>query len=260
MFLFFSKLLPLFVYPVGLSCVLALLAVGLAWRKSRWVPLPAGLLAVVLLVSSNVWASAALVRSLEWRYEPAADPPVADAIVVLGGMLGASPAPGQAFDIGAQGDRALYAAQLYQSGKAPLLVVTGGTLPFFGGKPESRGVAMLLRRLGVPARAIVQDPDSYNTYQNAVNTRRILEERGIERVLLVTSASHMPRAIAVFRKQGIAAIAAPTDFTTWRRGTPPPTAAALALGLLPDAESLGATTRALKEYIGMLAYWLRGWV
>ena len=73
-------------------------------------------------------------------------------------------------------------------------------------------MAEILQALGVPSSAILQDPTSLNTYQNAVNVRKIIQERGIRRVLLVTSAMHMPRSLLIFKKLGIDAIATPTDF------------------------------------------------
>jgi uncharacterized SAM-binding protein YcdF (DUF218 family) len=60
-------------------------------------------------------------------------------------------------------------------------------------------MATLLSELGVPRDAILLEPSSRNTYQNAVNTRAILEVQGIDRVLLVTSAFHMRRAVAAFQ-------------------------------------------------------------
>jgi uncharacterized SAM-binding protein YcdF (DUF218 family) len=123
-------------------------------------------------------------------------------------------------------------------------------------------MAEILKTLGVPASAILQDPTSLNTYQNAVNVRQIMKQRGIRRVLLVTSAMHMPRSLGIFQRQGIEAIPAPTDFliTEQEIEEPNTTPEATILSLLPDADRLRNTTRALKEYLGMVIYRLRGWL
>jgi uncharacterized SAM-binding protein YcdF (DUF218 family) len=263
MFLFLSKLLPLFLYPLGLACVLLLVALVMSWKRSRWMPVPVALALIVLLLASNSWVAGSLVKSLEWQQIPAKELPTADAIVVLGG--GTKPAfpPRPAVDLSEEGDRVLYGAQLYREGKAPLVIASGGRIGWKGGGPsESADMAKILTSVGVPASAILQDPTSLNTYQNAVNVREILNKRGIGRVLLVTSAMHMPRSLQIFRRQGIEAIPAPTDFLMTQQEIDEPTSSlqATVLNLIPDADRLGKTTRALKEYIGMVIYRLRGWL
>lgn len=264
MFLFLSKLLPLFVYPLGLACLLLLITLGLAWRRSRWTPLPVALALTALLLAGNAWVSQSLVGSLEWQYRtPATALPTAEAIVVLGGATRSAVTPRPTVEVNEAGDRVIYAAQLYHAGKAPLIIASGGRIPWLGVvSPESADMVTLLALLGVPRDAIVQDPHSLNTYQNAVNVRAILDQRGLNRVLLVTSAMHMPRSLLVFKKQGIEAVPAPTDFlvTEFDRPQRDTNTQAALLNALPDANHLAKTTKALKEYIGMLVYRLRGWL
>jgi uncharacterized SAM-binding protein YcdF (DUF218 family) len=123
-------------------------------------------------------------------------------------------------------------------------------------------MAEILKTLGVPSSAILQDPTSLNTYQNAVNVRQIMKERGIRRILLVTSAMHMPRSLQIFRRQGIEAIPAPTDFLLAQQEIEEQNTSlqGILLSLIPDTERLEKTTHALKEYIGMVVYRLRGWL
>ena len=259
MFLFLSKLLPIFVYPLGLACVLLVFALGLSWKRSAWVPLPIALALVVLLIGSNDSINDALVRSLEWQHLPS-DIPSAEAIVVLGGGIKPASAPRPMVDVSEQGDRVLYAAKLYQDQKAPLIITAGGRIPWLGsGSPESADMATLLEMMGVPRQAIIEEPDSLNTHENAVNVKAILEARGIERVLLVTSALHMPRSLLIFKRQGIEAIPAPTDFLI-TEGSQADSPQEILLDFLPDAGRLDSTTKALKEYIGTIIYRLRGWI
>src|SRR4028119_2514573 len=263
MFLFLSKLLPLFLYPLGLACVLMVVALVMSWRSPRWVPVPVALALIVLLLGSNSWVANSLVRSLEWQQIPEKELPTADAIVVLGGATKSAFPPRPSVDLSEEGDRVLYGAQLYREGKAPLVIASGGRIDWRGGGPsESADMAQILKTLGVPDSAILQDPTSLNTYQNAVNVRQIIKQRGIRRVLLVTSAMHMPRSLGIFQRQGIEAIPAPTDFLLAQQEIEEQNTSlqGILLSLIPDTERLEKTTHALKEYIGMVVYRLRGWL
>ncbi len=263
MFLFLSKLLPLFLYPLGLACILMVVALVMWWRRSRWVPFPISLALMVLLLASNSWVANGLVQSLEWQHLPPKTVPTADAIVILGGATKSAFPPRPGVDLSEQGDRVLYGAQLYREGKAPLVIASGGRIDWRGGGPsESADMAQILKTIGVPSSAILQDPTSLNTHQNAVNVKKIMQERGIRRVLLVTSAMHMPRSLRIFQRQGIDAIPAPTDFLVSQQEIEEPNSSpqAIILSLIPDTERIDRTTRALKEYIGMAVYRLRGWL
>lgn len=263
MFLFLSKILPLFVYPLGLACVLMVVALGLRWRRSRldWVPVLGALL--VLLIASNPWVSGALARSLEWRYLPDGELPEAEAIVLLGGATRPADPPRPMVDVTEAGDRVFYAAKLYKDGKAPLIIATGGRVNWMGGgTPEAMDMKQLLEFMGVPSEAIILEPEALNTYQNAVNTRQILAQRGINQVLLVTTALHIPRSLAIFKRQQIEAIPAPTDFSQAQRDRQSRNESpqSVLYGLLPDLEALNITTKTIKEYIGIVVYRLRGWL
>lgn len=264
MFLFLSKLLPLFIYPLGLACLLLLFAIITFWKKPRLAAISIALSLTILLLTSNRWVSLGLVRSLEWQNLPKTELPQADAIVVLGGSVKPHTPPRPWVDVSEAGDRILWGAQLYKQGKAPFLILSGGRIDWKGGgPPESEDMAEIAIAMGVPASVILQDKTSLNTYENAVNVRKILDSNGIRRrVLLVTSAIHTPRSLLIFKRQGIEAIAAPTDFIVSQQdiqelqSTPESTI----LNLLPDAENIDRSTKALKEYIGMIIYRLKGWI
>ena len=100
---------------------------------------------------------------------------------------------------------------------------------------------------------VLLEERSRNTYENALYTHQMLKEQGLNQVLLVTSASHMRRAVAVFRTQGVEVIAAPTDLRVSRKGF-------TLYQLLPTVNGLEKSTIALKEYMGWWVYRLRGWI
>ncbi|MBE9041930.1 YdcF family protein [Oscillatoriales cyanobacterium LEGE 11467] len=261
MFFFLSKLLPLFVYPLGLSCLLAIVALILLWKRPRLAAGAVSLALAVLIIASNGWVSAGLVRSLEQQNRPT-ELPKASAIVVLGGATRPPEPPRPWVEVNEAGDRVFYGAKLYREQKAPIVVLAGGRVSWNGaGGSEAEDMAEMMQVMGVPRSAILQDPSSFNTRENALNVQRILEDKKLDRVLLVTSALHMPRSVKVFRRLGIEVIPAPTDFLigdgamlakgeSWQE---------ILLNIMPDAYRLSLSTLAFKEYLGIFIYRLRGW-
>ena len=263
MFLYLSKLLPLFFYPLGLISICLIVALVTLRKRPRMATIAISLSLAVLLLSSNAWVSKYMIRSLEWQNIPRTQIPNAEAIVVLGGATKSATWPRPTVDLSEAGDRVIYAAQLYFQKKAPIIILSGGRIDWRGsGSPESADMATILTSIGVPAAAIIQEPDSLNTYQNAVNVRKILEARRIKKVLLITSAMHTPRSLKIFKRQGIDVIPTPTDFLVSQGEleelTNTPKAAIL--NLLPDTNNLNQFTSALKEYFGIFIYSLRGWL
>lgn len=184
--------------------------------------------------------------TLEWPYsEAAAIGEEADAIVVLGGgpveADGAYPA-----EIPAQDTliRCRHAARLHRRFPDLPILVCGG-----GGLAES-----MRKRLvdeGVDRSVVALEPDSSSTHENAVYGARVLEQRGIRRVFLVTEAHHMLRAELSFERQGMAVVPAPCGFRS--------DGFAVRLGsFLPGATAITQNEEALHEWIGLAWYWFRG--
>lgn len=120
----------------------------------------------------------------------------------------------------------------------------------------------ILKLMNIPESAIIQESLSLNTYENAVNVKQILEEKKLKKIILVTSALHIPRAYAIFKKQGIDVITAPTDFLISEQEITEinDNQEAFILNNIPDSLALDKTTKVLKEYIGTFIYWLKGWL
>ena len=213
MFLYLSKILPLFVYPLGLACLLLVLALILR-KRPRWSTLLVVAVFCMLWLTGNRLVSMAVVRSLEWQYLPPTTQPKAAVIVVLGGGTRPLAYPRATHEVNEAGDRLLYAASLYQNGVAPHVLVSGGIVGVDGPalNQEAESMGALLATMGVPASALWLETNSRNTYENAVETKKILDAKGIDRIVLVTSAMHMPRSVAIFEKQGFTVIPAPTDY------------------------------------------------
>ena len=185
---------------------------------------------------------------------PLAELPRSDVIILLGGILAQPLPPRTRPDLGETGDRLLEALRLYRAGKAEHIVVTGGNLPWQSAvAPEAEFIGDLLVELGAPRSALVLETASRNTYENAVNTAAIMGENGWRSGLLVTSAAHMPRALATFAKAEIEVTPASADIRVRL-----PLYDGL-LDFLPDAEALSRTTACMKEWIGFRVYKYRNW-
>ncbi|MEM7797297.1 MAG: YdcF family protein [Cyanobacteria bacterium P01_C01_bin.118] len=270
MFLFLSKLLPLLIYPLGLTCLLMLAALIWLWKFPRRSLLAIATALLILFSSSNTILAARFVQTLEWRYLPPDPVPAAEAIVVLGGSTYSQSPPRPWVEVSEAGDRVLYGVKLYQDGAAPLLVFSGGRIAWSDGQwtsapkgaSEAEDMTEIAIAMGVPERNILREDKSLNTYQNAVNTAKILQQRQIDTILLVTSAIHMPRSVAIFEKQGFNVTAAPTDYWVSQKflADIQGISTSTLLYVLPDSKALQFFTGALKEYIGLAIYRFRGWL
>lgn len=263
MFLFLSKLIPLFLYPLGAVSLLLVVALGLWWINSKWTPIPIAIALVAIFLTSNAWTSHWLVQSLEWQNLPKTELPTADAIVVLGGGTRSKAYPRPDVDFTDAGDRVWYGATLYHAHKAPKIIVSGGRVAWRGaGDPESSDLTKLLVTMGVPMIDIIPEGDSLNTRENAVNVQKIIQKQHFKSILLVTSAMHMPRSMAIFQRLGIKTTAAPTDYRISQLELDEPNrqTESVILSFLPNEENFIHTTQAIKEYIGTMVYKLRGWL
>jgi uncharacterized SAM-binding protein YcdF (DUF218 family) len=262
-FLFLSKLLPLLIYPVGLACICLFWSLYLCFKRSRWTFMPILLALILLITAGNTRVSNQLLKSLEWQNLPVGELPQAEAIVILGGATRSASPPRSLPDMSDRGDRLLYGVKLYKDGKAPLIILSGGRIQWFGGgASEAQDMAQILELMGISQEAIVLEPNSLNTYENAINTQKILQNKGIKRFLLVTSAFHMPRSLLIFQRLGMKPIPAPTDFLISRQELEETSYSSESkiLSLIPDSTHIDDTTTAIKEYIGMFIYRLRGWI
>lgn len=169
----------------------------------------------------------------------------AQVIVVLGaGRERGDPAWGADQPGALAGERLRYAARLAKSSGLPLLV-TGG---LHYGQPPSEAALMaesLARDYGVSVRW--QETSSRTTWENALFSAPLLREAGIERVLLVTTAAHLPRARWCFERQGLQVVGAPVGFVGVANARP-------GGGWLPEAKAVWQSGILLNEALGRLLY------
>lgn len=244
-----AKAVGLLLLPPGFIIVIALL--GLALRR-RW-PTLGGTLAILaitaLIALSLPFIAQQLLAGIEHEVKPLpSEGWQAQAIVVLaGGRLEAAPEYRGDTVSAATLERLRYGARLQRATGLPLLV-TGGSV--YGEKvPEAELMRQALEQdFQVTPKWI--EGQSRNTYENATYSKTILAATSVQRVILVTHASHMPRAEWAFRQVGFDTIAAPTGFESVddnRRLT----------DFMPSAHGLHQSSRALHEHLGLWWYRLR---
>ena len=240
-----------------LAAILAIAIVNL-WRKRRetrsrllWLTIPLILLVLLCLPVSAYLA----LGSLEWAYPPTEITESPATLVVLSGYM--QPLDGEQGQAELGTDtyyRCLHAVTLYQKLKGSRIVVTGG---LSDDAPDGPLLGDAMRQFliehGIEPADIVVENRSRTTHENALESCRLLRQQGIQRIVLVTDAKHMRRAVLCFRKQGMDVVPAPCNQLTnsfrqrWQSYMPSPT------GALRFQE-------AFHEWLGIAYYWLRGWI
>jgi uncharacterized SAM-binding protein YcdF (DUF218 family) len=241
--LFFNKLLPVFVLPIGWVALLVIFAL---WKKKRW-PLVVAL--AVLYLASIPFVGSRLLGWVESRHPVLAVSQVepVDAIVVLGGIIG--PKVGADFvpNLTETGERFEAGLILLQAGKSSWLVFTGAKM---GWKDTTATEGDELKRLavarGAAAEKILVTGHVANTADEARVVAAMMKERGWQRIVLVTTGWHMARSALQFRKAGVDCVIFPVDMRHDR---------VRSVGLIdfvPRGDAWMQTETALRETYG---YW-----
>jgi len=257
MYVYLSKILPIFVMPLGVVFFLLLVALILLRRDRKRIA--AGFLAlamVVLWVSSMPLTAKLLYQNIESRYPPIPldQVPSGGCIIVLGGVVEAPILPRVDIEFNGAIDRVYKAAELFRAGKAPYVIVTGGNQPWSeSGTAEAELIREVLMEWGVPEDAIFLEGSSRNTRENALYSQNIINAIACEQPLLVTSAAHMQRAVAAFSSVGTGVTPVVTDVRVAGTGLPG------VMDFFPSAQALAMTSDAIREWIGQKVYAMQGW-
>lgn len=254
MFLTMSKLLGGLLIPSNVlvfAAVAGVLALLFRWRRLGTLLLWTAALGLLVLGFGPV--GSILMRPLEDRFpRPSGDVPEPTGIIVLGGIIASSSLPRGAIALSQDGERLSETAALARRYPNARVIVSGGTF----GRSEAESEAVIAKRfladLGVEESRITTESRSLSTAENAALTRELVIPQSGERWLLVTSASHMPRAIGSFRRAGFPVIPYPVGYTT--------------SGLPSDywdvrleaSTNLVRADVALHEWFGLIYYWLTG--
>ena len=184
------------------------------------------------------------------------DVKTADAIVVLSGMIEERKNAPLGEWSGAV-DRFEGGVDLFNAGRAPLLILTGGWVPWTpNNKPEGEILALRAVKLGVPKDKILVTANVQNTEEEAIAVRQLGRNWWVTgskpRIILVTSAFHMRRAEMLFRKNGFEVTPFPVDFDS------SDSCGITILSFVPSAQALARSETVIKEIIGFAYYWVMG--
>ena len=256
MFFVLSKVFAFFIKPIVWVVALLIFSVWAKNPRRRRRAIWGALL--LLLFFSNRWISNQVFRAWEMRTITADQIETGyDIGIVLGGYSNSFIEPGQdRHNFSERANRFTNALELYYSGKVKKLLLTGGSGRMLqDGPSESEMMVEFLQRIGIPESDYIIEPDSRNTWENALFTKNIVQARypGAN-CLLITSAWHMPRSEACFRKAGLEVTPFSTDFISERNRWD------FDMIFIPDKLGLYKWELLIKEWVGCVAYRLRGYI
>lgn len=255
MFFLASKLLQYFTQPLFVGTLMITASFFITNRRWKKLLLMIPLLTLFLL--SNGVVVSELYRL--WSVKPIRieelDTPY-EAAIILGGTVGTQAEPHDRIFFNGEVNRLLLPLSLYRKGKVKKLVLCGGSGYVIGNeRKESALVKQYLLEAGVPGEDIILESSSRNTHENAIFIKPLLEEHfsGNARFLLCTSGWHLPRALGCFRQEGVPVQPFSSDPLIKRNYTPDSF-------LVPSPGALEASHRLIREWVGMLAYRVMGYV
>ena len=254
MFFTLSKILWFLAQPTTLVFALLLLALLLNFGRKRLLQgICIGLAALILGLCAYTSVGYVAMLPLEQRFERPALPEKVTGIIVLGGGMDTEiNAIRGGYELNRSGDRfveALRMAQLYPEAKILISGGSGALVP--EGDTEAAAGARFFAELGIDPARIIEEDGSRNTDENVQLTKELVKPQPGDTWLLVTSAFHMPRSVGIFRKAEFPVVPWPTDYFTAGTDT-------FGLRLDQPAEGISVSTRAMREWIGLVAYWATG--
>ena len=246
---YLGKAFTLFLHP--LTWMVLFFIVALARKKTmpRKVYYILGLL--IFLSSNKVFVNT-MALSLE-NTAPNVENELPKTAVVLGGYCSWDDTR-HTINFYPAADRLFKAIELYKKGKVNTLLLTGGIV-YESKKRKSEALVAkdYLMNLGIPEKDIITEPNSKSTYENAIESQKILGKVGEKGITLITSATHMPRAMACFKKQGLIVTPYSTDYKTSKSNS-----FVWFDYFIPSATALVTFDAVVKEWFGLLAYKITG--
>ncbi len=247
MFFIASKILYFLLIP--LNWIILLLLCGIIIRSNYWkrkIRLAAFIIAII-------FSNPLIHNQLSGWWEPPITKLPAKAQYSVGILLGGLSMYDSKFNgyFGDNADRFIQIVNLYHSKEVQKILISGGSNNVFSKEPsEASFLFVQLLRNGVPKEDIIVESYSRNTFENAVNSKKILDTLHLKPpYILVTSALHMPRAMMVFKKAGYKdVIPYPCNFQILDHPIN------ILGSILPDITLLGRWQYLLKEWIGVIVY------
>jgi uncharacterized SAM-binding protein YcdF (DUF218 family) len=250
MFLAKKIIAPMF-FPVTFGLAVILIGVIFLWfsRRQRFGKILVTVGLALLGVLSNSMVADMLLRPLEYRYPPLVTPnPGIRWVVVLGGGHTSDPSlPVTSQLSSAALNRLAEGIRIHNRLPESKLILTGGCV--FDPVPHARLLCDMARSLGVPQEEMILETTAKDTEEEA---RKVMQLIGNDPFVLVSSASHMPRAVSLFEAMGTQPIPAPVGHRVLDSAGRTPDL------FFPSADALKKSQRAIYEYLGIAWAKLRG--
>lgn len=248
-----SKLLWQFLRPNTFCLVLAVLGMWALWRGRRWGRWPALLgLGWFVLIAATPMATW-MTWPLENRFSrPGTPPEQVDGVIILGGAVDQDLTSARGIPaLTGAAERMTEAVALSRRYPEARIVFTGGTAnPLRHAMTEADVARLLFGQLGLEGERVIYENAARNTAENATLSRALAQPQPGQTWLLVTSASHMPRSVGVFRAAGWPVVPWPVNYSTG--------VTSMSGYDEPFSERLGMAEWALREYLGLAAYYALG--
>jgi uncharacterized SAM-binding protein YcdF (DUF218 family) len=246
--IYLNKILPYFFYPT--TIILILLLWGILSKKIVLLWIASG----IFLITSNPIIANQMLYFLEKdqiKQSPEQIQP-SDAIVVLSGMLTNISTNHGIVHEWSDPDRFFGGLELAHATKADRMIFTGGKLPWQKNDGnEGAVVANYAKKFGVVNLQIQVTKEVQNTEDEAKAVRELLTRENLNRIILVTSAFHMPRAKNLFEKQGLEVQPYPVDFKIEANNR-------TVLDYLPSARAMKEVEFSIRELLGRAYYQVKG--
>lgn len=254
MFFVLSKVLNFLTNPLVIVCTLLLFSVIIRNQKRKtrlfWVAFS------LLLFFSNDFIANEVMGLWEVPATPYAEVKESyDWGIVLTGVTMNDRLPDDRVYFQHGADRVVHAVELYKKGIVRKIMISGGSGRLVtDARREANELFNAMVLMGVPANDMMIENESRNTYESAVNVAMVLKDSPADQFLLITSAFHMRRSVACFKKAGFDIDSFSTDFYTHPRYFTPDVL------LIPRADSIMIWQKLFKEWTGMVAYKAAGYI
>jgi uncharacterized SAM-binding protein YcdF (DUF218 family) len=255
MFFFLSKTVSFLVMPLTLICIAVLLSVvvrNTKWKKRfLWASL------IMLLFFSNEFMANEVMRAWEIPARPFNTLPRFRLGIVLTGSTIPFLQPNDRVYFQRGADRVTHTVQLYKLGLLEKILISGGSGRLSGeDEPEANKFRKAMVMMGVPDSVILIENETRNTHESAVEVKKMLEASGYRAsdCLLITSAFHMRRSLACYRKVGLALEPFSADFFSYPRHYQ------LDAFVIPKLDAMAIWHKLIREWTGLAAYKLAGYI
>lgn len=252
---FFSKFLLFLIQP--LNWILGLTVYGLIGKNPKSKRRALRIAIGILFIISNPLISNLVAEIYEAKGVEVSTLTTYDAAIILGGFSNLkTPYNADRLNLGIAPNRFSQTIDLYHQGKIKKIVLSGGNGNVLGHQQnEAIIAAAYLNRVGIPQSDIIIDKKSRNTYENFKFSKELLKTgNDFDKILVVTSAFHVPRSRLIAKRVGLSCDFFPTDFffKNWML-TPHRT-------FIPNTDCISMWEAIIKEWFGMLAYKLKGYI